>query len=81
MPHVIVKMYEGKGLQVKQALAQAIAETVASFGYDVRNVSVSIDDVQPADWMETFYQPDLIDRRASLVRAPGYGPASEELSP
>lgn len=79
MPHVIVKMYEGKGLPEKQALAEAVAETVASFGYDVRKVSVSIDDVQPADWMETVYQPDIMDRRASLVRAPSYGPASEEL--
>lgn len=78
MPHVIVKMYEGKGLPEKQALAQAVAETVAGFGYDIRKVSVSIDDVRPENWMEAVYQPDIIDRRASLVKAPGYGPVSEK---
>ncbi|MEB2847826.1 4-oxalocrotonate tautomerase [Rhizobiales bacterium RZME27] len=78
MPHVIVKMYEGKGLPEKQALAQAVAETVAGFGYDIRKVSVSIDDIRPENWMEAVYHPDIMNRRASLVRAPSYGPVSEK---
>lgn len=79
MPHVIVKMCEGKGLPEKQALAKAVAEAISGFGCDIRKVSVSVDDVRPENWMEAVYQPDIIEGRALLVKAPGYGPVSEKL--
>ncbi len=78
MPHIVVKMYEGQGLPEKQALAQVVAEAVAGFGYDIKNVSASIDDVQPSDWMRDIYGPDIVRRRSSLVKRPGYGPLAEE---
>jgi 4-oxalocrotonate tautomerase len=77
MPHIIVKMDEGKSLAEKQALAHAIARTVAGFDYDIRKVSISVDHIRPEEWMDTVYQPDIKHRPLSLIPPPSDGPASQ----
>ena len=61
MPHVIVKLYSGKSERQKQALAQAVTQAVMSaLNYGEESVSVSIEDVEPKDWTEQVYKPDII---------------------
>lgn len=75
MPHVIVKLYSGKSEQLKQALAQAITEAVtSSLGYGEDSVSVGIEDVEPSDWTDQVYKPDIIAKAQTIYKKPGYRP-------
>jgi 4-oxalocrotonate tautomerase len=75
MPHVIVKLYAGRSDQQKARLADAVSQAVAGalkLGED--SVSVSVEDVAPADWLETVYKPDILGEPEKLYKKPGYDP-------
>ena len=73
MPHVIVKMWPGKSEQQKVRLTEAIVKDVTSvLNYGEESVSVSIEEVQPQDWSEKVYQPDIINGSGKLYKQPGY---------
>lgn len=74
MPHVIVKFYSGRSDEEKRAMAEGVAAALhETMGYEVANVSVSVEEVDKADWMETVYEPDIAARQDTLVKWPGYG--------
>ncbi len=75
MSHVIVKLYSGKSEQQKQALAQAVTEAVTgALNYGEESVSVGIEDVEPRDWNEQVYKPDIIRKPDTIYKKPGYDP-------
>ena len=75
MPHVIVKLYSGRSERQKQALAQAVTEAVTSaLNYGQDSVSVGIEDVEPKDWTEKVYKPDIIAKPDTIYKKPGYDP-------
>ena len=75
MPHVIVKLYSGRSEEQKAKLAEALARTVMdTLGYASEAVSVSVEDVEPMDWPEQVYRPDILDRPEQLYKKPGYNP-------
>jgi len=37
-------------------------------------VSVGIEDVEPADWDEQVYKPDILGKPDTLYKRPGYNP-------
>lgn len=75
MPHVIIKMYAGRSDEQKRALAEAVAgAVVAAANCAERSVSVSIEDVQPEDWTEQVYGPDIAAKPDQLFKEPGYDP-------
>lgn len=75
MPHVIIKMVEGRTEEQKRALADALASAVtASLGCGEDLVSVAIEDVRDEDWMASVYLPDIRQRSGTIYRMPGYGP-------
>jgi 4-oxalocrotonate tautomerase len=75
VPHVAVKMYPGRTPAQKQALAEAITRAVMEVaGSSESSVSVSIEDVAPADWVETVYKPDILARPDLVFKKPGYDP-------
>ena len=75
MPHVVVKLYSGKSERQKQALAQAVTQAVMSaLNYGEESVSVSIEDVEPKDWTEQVYKPDIIGKPDTIYKQPGYDP-------
>jgi 4-oxalocrotonate tautomerase len=75
MPHVIVKLYSGKSERQKQALAQAVTEAVTStLNYGEESVSVGIEDVEPKNWTEQVYKPDIIAKAETIYKKPGYDP-------
>ena len=75
MPHVIVKMYEGRSPEQKARLADAIARDIAEIaGCAESAVSVAIEDFDPLEWAEAVYRPDILGARGDLVRPPGYNP-------
>ncbi|MET0546867.1 MAG: tautomerase family protein [Caulobacterales bacterium] len=77
MPHVIIKLYEGRSEADKQMLANAIAKTVVqTLKSSEASVSVAIEDVAPADWPDKVYKPDILDKPAQVFKKPGYNPFS-----
>ncbi len=73
MPHIIVKMYPGRTEQQKRQLAEAIVkDVVAIAGGSEDSVSVAIEEIAPAEWMEKVYKPDIQSKWDKLYKKPGY---------
>lgn len=75
MPHVIIKLYAGKSEQQKSKLAEEVTKAVmvgAQCGE--HSVSVSIEDIDPSDWTEQVYKPDILGHPDTLFKKPGYNP-------
>ena len=75
MPHVIVKLWPGNSEQQKKQLAEAIVEdVVAIMKCGEESVSVSIEEIEPQDWTEKVYKPDILNKPQNLYKKPGYNP-------
>jgi 4-oxalocrotonate tautomerase len=75
MPHVIVKLYSGRSEQQKAALAEAVTKAVTStLRYGEESVSVGIEDVEPKDWTDKVYRPDILGKPETIYKKPGYDP-------
>ena len=73
MPHVIVKLWPGKSEQQKVRLADAITKDVMEIlQYGEESVSVAMEEVQPGDWAEKVYKPDIRDKWNTVYKKPGY---------
>jgi 4-oxalocrotonate tautomerase len=73
MPHVIVKLWPGKSEQQKARLAEAIVKDLTVvLDYGDESVSVSIEEVEPRDWAEKVYKPDILGTPGKLYKRPGY---------
>ena len=74
MPHIHVKI-AGKTEAEKAALAEAITNAVINAVQSKEaNISVSIEDVDKADWVEKVYKPDILGHWDILYKKPGYNP-------
>ena len=66
MPHVIVKLWPKPEVQ-KRALADAITQAVMQqLGYGDDAVSVSLEEIAPAEWTEKVYKPDILNGAGTL---------------
>jgi len=75
MPHVIVKLHSGRSVQQKAALAEAVTRAVVdALGTGEQSVSVGIEDVQPRDWTDRVYKPDILAKPDTIYKKPGYDP-------
>jgi 4-oxalocrotonate tautomerase len=73
MPHVIVKLWPGKSEQQKTRLAEAITRDVMRvLNYGDESVSVAFEEVEPEDWAEQVYRPDIASNPEKLYKKPGY---------
>lgn len=73
MPHVIVKLWSGKSEQQKKKLAEEVTKAVMStLNYGEESVSVGIEEVKPQDWTDQVYKPDILGKRETLYKEPGY---------
>jgi 4-oxalocrotonate tautomerase len=75
MPHIIVKLYPGRSEQQQIRLAeQIVKDVVAVLNSDEDSVSVAIEEVNPEDWAEKVYRPDIANYWDKLYKKPGYNP-------
>ena len=73
MPHVIVKLWPGKSEEQKRRLAQEIAKDVMNvLNYGDESVSVAMEEVEPGQWAEKVYRPDIVENADKLYKKPGY---------
>jgi len=61
MPHVIVKLQAGRSERQKARIAEEVTKAVMA-GADCaeQSVSVSIEDIEPEDWVEKVFKPDIM---------------------
>ncbi len=76
MPHVIVKLWPGKSEKQKTELAQEITKDVMRvLHYGEESVSVAMEEVDPDEWLEEVYKPDIQSKWDKVYKKPGYGPS------
>ncbi len=74
MPHIHVKIV-GKTEDEKGRLAKSITKAVMdSIGASEANISISVEDIDKADWVENVYKPDIVGHWDLLYKKPGYDP-------
>jgi len=75
MPHVIFKLWPGKSERQKRRLAEAIGKDVMDIlHYGEESVSVGVEEIEPQDWAEKVYKPDILDNPERIYKKPGYNP-------
>jgi 4-oxalocrotonate tautomerase len=75
MPHVIVKLWSGRSGQQKKRLAEEVTKVVmATLNSGEESVSVGIEDVEPKDWTEKVFKPDILGKPQTIYKKPGYDP-------
>ena len=75
MPHVIVKLYPGRSEEQKIKLADEIVKDVVTIAKcDEKSVSVGFEEIEKEDWAKKVYKPDILDKKDSLYKKPGYNP-------
>jgi 4-oxalocrotonate tautomerase len=73
MPHVIVKLWPGKSEKQKAQLAERITKDVMDvLNYGEESVSVAMEEIEPQDWAQKVYKPDILDSPEKLYKKPGY---------
>lgn len=73
MPHVIVKLWPGQSEQQKQRLAEKITRDVMEvLGHGEESVSVAFEEVEPRDWAEKVFKPDIVSKPEQVYKKPGY---------
>ena len=78
MPHIIIKMYPGRSEEVKKEMVSRIAaDVMETAGVPEASVSVSIEEIPKEQWEEQVYGPDMLDKKQTLYKTPGYGKLAE----
>lgn len=74
MPHISLKMLEGRTPEQKKQAAQALAAALqGALGVDARWVSVSVEDYTPEQWQEEFKR-EVTENAENVLVAPAYDP-------
>jgi 4-oxalocrotonate tautomerase len=76
MPHVVVKLVSGRSEQQKIRLAEEITKDVINILNSKEElVSIAFEEVEPRDWTEKVYSPDIQGKWETLYKKPGYKPS------
>jgi 4-oxalocrotonate tautomerase len=68
-------MYPGRSEDVKRELTEAIVRDVVAIAKcQEKSVSVAIEEIDSADWPETVYKPEILEKQDTLYKKPGYNP-------
>lgn len=77
MPHVIIKLYPGRSEDQKKRLAEQITEDMVSIiKCDEKSISIDFEEVNPDQWVEKVYKPEIMKNMDKLYKKPGYDPLS-----
>ncbi len=75
MPHIIIKLWPGKTEEQKQKLTDAIVrDMVSTMGCKESSISVAFEEVEPDEWAEEVFRPDILESEDNLYKKPGYNP-------
>jgi 4-oxalocrotonate tautomerase len=75
MPHVVVKLAPGSSEEQKKQLADEIVKDVMRIlNRKEEVISVALEEVDPRDWTDKVYIPDIQGKWNTLYKKPGYNP-------
>ena len=75
MPHIIVKLYPGRSEAQKKKLTNEIVKDVVEIAKcEEKVVSVAFEEIEKEDWAERVYKLDILNKKDSLYKEPGYNP-------
>jgi 4-oxalocrotonate tautomerase len=75
MPHIAVKLAPGRSEEQKQELTRRIVQDVVDVLHVSEDVvSLTMEEVDPKDWTEQVYKPDIQAKWDQLLKTPGYNP-------
>lgn len=75
MPHIAVKLAPGRSEEQKQELTRRIVQDVADVLHVSEEViSLALEEVDPTDWTEQVYRPEIQAKWDKLLKTPGYNP-------
>ena len=64
MPHIIINLYPGRTTEQKNQLAREIVKNVTQIAVcEEKSVSVAFEEVQPVDWAESVYRPEILNKK------------------
>ena len=70
MPHISIKLYPGRSEQQKVRLAEQIVKDVISLLESSEDsISVAIEEINPEDWVETVYKPEILNAPEKLYKS------------
>jgi 4-oxalocrotonate tautomerase len=73
MPHVNVKLFPGRSLAQKTALSEAIVrDVVEHIECSIDSISVAIEEIDPREWKEKVFVPEILAKPGTLFKKPGY---------
>ncbi len=73
MPHVIIKLWPGKPEEQKKLLTKKIVEAFGEvMDIPEKSLSVGFEEIPRENWQKEVYEPDIIEKEASLYKKPGY---------
>jgi len=74
MPHVNIKFFpvEVDGEQIAALADDLTSAVVAALGCDAGVVSIALEPVDPQEWNERVYGPEIVGRRDLLIKTPNY---------
>jgi 4-oxalocrotonate tautomerase len=73
MPHIVVKMFDGRPEAMKQELADKLAEAMmAVLGSNADSISVAIEEFPRDRWQDDVFVPQIKGRKETLYKKPGY---------
>ena len=73
MPHIQIKLLEGKTEEQKQKLAREVVSAAQKvLGYGKESYSVTIEDFSWDEWRKEVYTKDIIGKKELLYKEPGY---------
>ena len=74
MPHVHIQIV-GKSEQEKTRLAELVTKAIIdAVQAKEANITVRIEDIDKADWVEKVYKPEIAAHWAELYKKPAYDP-------
>ncbi|MEZ4684949.1 MAG: tautomerase family protein [Bacteroidia bacterium] len=73
MPHIQVKLLEGKTEAQKQKLAEELVKAAQqAIGFGDESYSVSIEEFTMGEWKKDIYPKEIMGRKEILYKEPGY---------
>jgi len=75
MPHVAIKLFPGKTEEQKVELTEAIRQSLLTiFKSTDESISIAFEEIDPKNWIEAVYKPDIESKLDKLYKEPGYNP-------
>jgi len=75
MPHIVVKLWPGRSEELKKKLAERIVKDVVEvLACGEEWVSLDMEEVDPDEWPEAVYRPEIHGHWDRLYKKPGYNP-------